>query len=69
MRRYLVIVERSTNCFTAYTPDLPGCVAVGETIEEAEEAVLAALRLHLEGLENDGESPPRSSSLAEYLLV
>jgi len=69
MRRYLVIVERYETGFTAYTPDLPGCVGAGPTIEAAEEAVHAALRLHIEGMEKDGEPIPQTASVAEYLLL
>ncbi len=69
MRRYLIVMEKSENAYCAYTPDLPGCVAVGKTIEDAEEAVLEALREHIKGLETDGQPVPKTASLAEYVLV
>ena len=69
MQRYLVIIEKSPSSFSAYTPDLPGCVAIGETIEEVEERFHAALRLHLDGLEKDDLPFPKSATMAEYLLI
>lgn len=69
MRRYLVIVEKSENSYSAYTPDLPGCVGAGHTVEEAEEAVHDALQMHLQGLESDNQPIPKTASLAEYLIV
>ena len=69
MRRYLIVVEKSESGYCAYAPDLPGCVGVGKSIEEAEEAAHAALVVHIKGLETDGEPVPKTASLAEYLLV
>ena len=51
---YEITIEQSHNCFSAYCPDLPGCVAVGDTLEETKELMLDSLRLHLEGLRQDG---------------
>ena len=53
MRRYLLIIEKSDGKYWAYTPDMPGCAAAGESAEEAEKNLVAALRLHVEGLEKD----------------
>ena len=69
MRRYLVIVEKEQGAFSAYTPDLPGCIGVGTTVDEAERAVFAALQMHLEGMRVDNVAIPPNASLAEYLLV
>ena len=51
---YEITIEQSGNCFSAYCPDLPGCVAVGDTLEETKELMLDSVRLHLEGLRQDG---------------
>lgn len=69
MRRFLLIVEKSAGRYTTWSPDVPGCIAVGESIEEAEVQMKAALRLHLEGLEQDALPLPRSTSIAEYILI
>lgn len=60
---YVVIVEKGSNSFGAYVPDLPGCVAVGETREEVMQLIREGIELHLEGLRADGRpvSPPMSS--------
>jgi predicted RNase H-like HicB family nuclease len=63
--RYLVVVEKGPSSFGAYVPDLPGCIAVGETREEALASIHEAIELHLEGLKEDGQPiPPPSSSSA-----
>ena len=64
-----VVSENGMTWLIRENPDLPGCVAVGPTIEEAEKSILAAIRVHVEGMETDGEPVPKSASLAEYLLV
>jgi predicted RNase H-like HicB family nuclease len=69
MRRYLIIIEKTGRTFAAYTPELPGCAAAGKTIEETEETMYAALRLHLAGLETDKTPLPKSNSLAEFLVI
>ena len=50
-------------------PDLPGCVAAGETLEETERLIREAVEFHLEGMRDDGISPPEPTSLAEYVEV
>ena len=60
--RYLVVVEEGPSSFGAYVPDLPGCVAVGETREEVLGQIQEAIEFHLEGLKQDGQSIPRPSS-------
>ena len=67
--RFLVVVEDAGENFSAYSPDLPGCVATGRTREETEKSMYAAIQLHIEGLREDGLPIPESSSLAEYVLV
>jgi predicted RNase H-like HicB family nuclease len=67
--RFLVVVEDAGANYSAYSPDLPGCVAAGSTREEAEQSMYEAIQLHIEGLREDGLPIPESSSLAEYVLV
>ena len=67
--RYVVILERGESEFGAYVPDLPGCVAVGETKEEALRLIGEAIELHLEGLREDGLPIPEPSSSSEYVEV
>ena len=67
--RYVVIVEEGEGSFGAYVPDLPGCVAVGETREEALQLIQEAIEFHLEGLREDGQPIPEPSSSIEYVEV
>jgi predicted RNase H-like HicB family nuclease len=67
--RYVVVVEQGENGFGAYVPDLPGCVAVGETKEEALRLIGEAVELHLESLREDGLPIPGPSSSSEYVEV
>lgn len=69
MHKFLVIIERAGNNFSAYSPDLPGCVATGGTREEVEVNIHEALQMHVEGLKEDGLPIPDSESFAEYVLV
>ena len=64
---YLVIVEQGESSFGAYVPDLPGCVATGQTVQEAEEEIRAAIRFHIEGLNADGLEVPAPTSIANYV--
>ena len=66
--RYLVVVEEGPSSF-AYVPDLPGCVAVGETREEALALIRDGIEFHIEGLKEAGQSIPRPSSTAEVVDV
>ena len=67
--RYVVIVEQGENGFGAYVPDLPGCVAVGQTKDEALRLIQEAIQLHLESLREEGLTPPAPSSSSEYVEV
>jgi predicted RNase H-like HicB family nuclease/uncharacterized protein YegP (UPF0339 family) len=67
--RYAVIIEEGENSFGAYVPDLPGCVAVGETREEVLKLIEEAIEFHLEGLREEGLSVPEPSSSIEYVGV
>jgi predicted RNase H-like HicB family nuclease len=67
--RYLVVVEKASQNYSAYAPDVPGCVAVGDTVEEALDAMKEALEFHLEGLKEDSLEIPLSESQSYYLEV
>ena len=64
---YAVIIERGKNSYGAYVPDLPGCIAVGDTPEKVRILIQEAIEFHLEGLQEDGESIPQPSSSIEYI--
>jgi predicted RNase H-like HicB family nuclease len=65
--RYAIVIEKAVGNYSAYVPDLPGCVAAGRSRREVEKLILEAIRLHLEGLRQDGLSAPEPSSICEYV--
>lgn len=67
--KYAVILEKGTDTYGAYVPDLPGCIAVGESREETLTLIREAIEFHLEGLRDDGESLPEPSSSIEFVDV
>jgi predicted RNase H-like HicB family nuclease len=67
--RYAIVIEKAANNFSAYVPDLPGCVATGESIEDVEREIETAIRFHLEGMAEDGVSPPPPASKVEYVEI
>jgi predicted RNase H-like HicB family nuclease len=67
--RYAVVIEKAGDNYSAYVPDLPGCVATGATIEETKVELRAAIRFHIEGLREDGLPVPEPVSRAEYLAA
>ena len=69
MYRFLVIIEKAEGNYSAYFPDLPGCVATGQSREEAEKNMLEAMELHIQGMKEDHQSIPETSSFAEYIAV
>jgi len=69
MHRFLVVVERAGGNYSAYVPDLPGCVATGETLEEARRNMHEAIELHIQGLREDRLPVPEPSSVAEFVEV
>ena len=69
MYRFLVVIEKANDNYSAYSPDLPGCVATGGTREEAERNMHEAIELHVRGLKEDGLPIPESNSIAEYITV
>jgi predicted RNase H-like HicB family nuclease len=67
--RYAVVIEKGERNYSAYVPDLPGCVSVGDTLEEATAEIREAIEFHLEGMREDGLPIPMPSSRAEYVEV
>ena len=67
--RYAVVIEKAEGNYSAYVPDLPGCVATGANIEEAEAQIREAIAFHLDGLREDGLPMPAPSSHVEYVDV
>jgi predicted RNase H-like HicB family nuclease len=65
--RYAVVIEKADNNYSAYVPDLPGCVATGATVAEVEAEIRDAMRFHIEGLKADGLVVPAPTSIAEYV--
>jgi predicted RNase H-like HicB family nuclease len=66
---YLVVIERGPSSFGAYVPDLPGCVAVGETREEVEALIREAIEFHIEGLREEGQPLPEPSSSSQLVSI
>jgi predicted RNase H-like HicB family nuclease len=69
MRRFLVVIEKAGSNYSAYSPDLPGCVATGATLDEAEKNMHEALEMHIQGMLEDNLPIPESHSYAEYVAV
>jgi len=69
MSRFLVILEKGEKSYGAYSPDLPGCVAVGRTKEEVEKNMREAIVMHLEGMLEYGEPIPTSDTSAVYMDI
>lgn len=67
--KYAVVIEKGPNSYGAYDPDLPGCVAAGETREEVLRLIQEAIAFHIEGLREDGASVPPPSSSVELIEV
>jgi len=69
MYRFLIVIEKANGNYSAYSPDLPGCVAAGATSEEAEQNMYQAIEMHIQGLREDGLPVPDSTSFAEYVAI
>ena len=67
--RYAIVIENAGGNFSAYVPDLPGCVAVGESLAEVERQIREAIEFHLEGMREDGSPIPPPSSKVDYVEV
>jgi len=67
--KYAIVIETAQGNYSAYVPDLPGCVATGTTVEEVEQQIREAIEFHLEGMREDGDPIPPPSSHVEYVDV
>lgn len=65
--KYGVVIEKGETSYGAYVPDLPGCVVVGETLQEVEELIREAVQFHIEGLREEGLPVPEPSSIFEFV--
>ncbi len=69
MHRFLIVIEKTENNYSAYSPDLPGCIATGSTKEVVEKNIHEAIQMHIEGMREDNLPIPESNSYAEYIAV
>lgn len=67
--KYAIVIEKAEKNYSAYVPDLPGCVATGATVEELETEIREAIEFHLEGMREDGLPIPPPQSRVEYIEV
>ena len=67
--RYAIVIEAAESNFSAYVPDLPGCIATGDSVEETEKQIRKAIEFHLEGLRADNLPIPAASSRVDYVEV
>lgn len=67
--RYAIVIEPTESNFSAYVPDLPGCIATGATIAEVEQHIREAIEFHIEGMRADGHSVPAPRSQVDYVNV
>ena len=65
--RYAVVIEKAEGNYSAYVPDLPGCVATADTVADVEQEIRDAIRFHIEGLREDGLPIPEPTSSVEYI--
>jgi predicted RNase H-like HicB family nuclease len=65
--RFAIVIEKAESNYSAYVPDLPGCVATGDTVEDVEREIRDAIRFHIDGLREDGLPVPPPTSIAEYV--
>jgi predicted RNase H-like HicB family nuclease len=65
--RYAVVIEKAERNYSAYVPDLPGCVATGATVKEVEANIREAARFHIDGMKEDGLTPPVPTTVADYV--
>ncbi len=67
--RYAIVIEKAESNYSAYVPDLPGCVATGATVEETELQIREAIAFHLDGMREDGIAFPQPASRVEYVEI
>ncbi len=69
MYRFLIVIEKANNNYSAYSPDLPGCVATGANREDTEQNMYDPIEMHIQGLIEDNLPIPESNSFAEYVAI
>jgi predicted RNase H-like HicB family nuclease len=69
LKRYLIVVEKANGNYGAHAPDLPGCGALGETVEETLQNMKRAIEMHLTAMHEDGDAIPEPSTIADYVEV
>ena len=69
MYRFSIVIEKAEGNYSAYSPDLPGCIAVGDTLEEVQKNMEEALRFHIEGMLEDNEPIPVPQSRVQYVEI
>ena len=67
--RYAIVIEKAKGNYSAYVPDLPGCIATAESVEAVEAEIREAIRFHIEGLKEDGLPVPEPTAIASTVLV
>ena len=67
MKKYAVVIEKGPTNYGAYVPDLPGCVAVADTVQEVEQLIREAIPFHIEGLRLNGDTVPEPTTLVEFV--
>ena len=67
--RYAIVIEKAESNFSAYVPDLPGCVVTGASIQQVEIEIREAIEFHIDGLREDGSLIPSPSSQVEYIEI
>jgi predicted RNase H-like HicB family nuclease len=65
--KYAVVIEKTENNYSAYVPDLPGCIATGQTLTEVESEIKSAIEFHIAGLLEDNFAIPSATSIVEYI--
>ncbi|HEY3026176.1 MAG TPA: type II toxin-antitoxin system HicB family antitoxin [Pyrinomonadaceae bacterium] len=65
--RYAIVIEKAEDNYSAYVPDLPGCIAAGDTLEETEQLLREAIEIHIKGMREDGLPIPEPTSHVDYL--
>lgn len=65
--RFAIVIEKAKSNYSAYVPDIPGCVATGRTVKEVEREIREAIRFHLDGLREDHKPAPKPTAVAEYV--
>lgn len=67
--KYAVLFEKTDTGYSAYVPDLPGCIAAGDTLEETAQLMSEAIGFHLAGMREDGDPIPEPRTIAEYVIA